>query len=275
MTGVQTCALPICFTILDLGASPGSPQIDQAELVDGPATTGRAIAETAARYGAKLHELFLVSIALGDGSVPRPAAIGDADTRRALAERLRPICGGALEAGFASIMLGTGGTVEGQAHDEAMRNAADTLNELYDVARASGIALHVEPAAGSVIDTVERVRRFIHLCPSLRITLDYAHFTGAGTKLEEIYPLHELAGHIHLKPATYREYKVAFRRNEIDFAAVVRRLVADGWDGVASAETIYEVGSTDFDTNPVAQGVLVLEAARAGLDRDRDDLRYP
>lgn len=253
------------FTVLDAGATPGSPQIDQRELAANPAAVGRRVRGLAERYGAELHELFIVRAELPDGSTPQPAEVRSDEARRMLAERMRRLYDGTLEAGFASVMIATGAPPDGTHRDEALRWTAATLAALYYAAAAAGCRLHVEPAVGSVIDTVDRVYDLHALCPELRLTLDYSHFTGAGTPLEAIYPLHELAGHIHLKPASFAEYKVPFRRNEIDFARVTRRLEEDRFAGVASAETIYEVGAPNPDENPIVQGVLVTEAARGGL----------
>lgn len=252
------------FTILDLNATPGSTQVTQAALRHNPAAAGRHIRTLAADLGLELHELFLVFVAVDEKGLhpeqPDPALAAQ------LVEAFKPLAEGTREAGFASIMLALGNNNAGLAPAEALKHAAAILNQLYDWADNLGLGLNIEPAFNSPINTPARVLELQQQVPRLSLTLDYSHFIGSGHDPANVAPLHALARHIHLKPATPTAYKVPYKDNQIDFKAIIRQLDKEQWRGVLSAETIYEVGAADPDANPIVQGILVMEEARAVLN---------
>jgi sugar phosphate isomerase/epimerase len=93
----------------------------------------------------------------------------------------------------------------------------------------------MEPWAGSVVGSTERVLEMIAAVPGLQLLVDTGHVADWGGDPVELLPY---ARHVQLRQgmAGSTQLHVDDPRGAVDFAAVVRRLEELGYDGLCSVE---------------------------------------
>ncbi|MGZ4689690.1 MAG: sugar phosphate isomerase/epimerase family protein [Acidimicrobiia bacterium] len=90
-----------------------------------------------------------------------------------------------------------------------------------------------EPWAGGAVRSIEHVRALAEAVPGVRFLIDTGHVMAWGGDILELLPY---AAHVQLRDARPGEAQVAPGDGEVDFAAVLARLEALGYDGVLSVE---------------------------------------
>jgi Xylose isomerase-like TIM barrel len=94
--------------------------------------------------------------------------------------------------------------------------------------------LRVEPGPRSVLDSAAAIRAMCHEVPGLRITLDTGWAAFGGYDPLEVA---DLAGHVQLRQARPGHPQVhPDEEGDVDFAAVIERLKAVGYQGLISVE---------------------------------------
>jgi sugar phosphate isomerase/epimerase len=93
----------------------------------------------------------------------------------------------------------------------------------------------MEPWAGSVVGSTERVLEMIAAVPGLQLLVDTGHVADWGGDPIELLPY---ARHVQLRQgmAGSTQLHVDDPRGAVDFTAVVRRLEELGYDGLCSVE---------------------------------------
>jgi Sugar phosphate isomerases/epimerases len=93
----------------------------------------------------------------------------------------------------------------------------------------------MEPWAGSVVGSTDRVLAMIDAVPGLELLVDTGHVADWGGDPLELLPF---ARHVQLRQATRgsTQLHVDDPRGAVDFAAVVGRLQSLGYEGVCSVE---------------------------------------
>jgi sugar phosphate isomerase/epimerase len=93
----------------------------------------------------------------------------------------------------------------------------------------------MEPWAGSVVGSTERVLAMLEEVPGLRLLVDTGHVSDWGGDPLDLLPY---ARHVQLRQGMpgSTQLHVDDPRGVVDFAAVVARLESLGYDGVCSAE---------------------------------------
>jgi sugar phosphate isomerase/epimerase len=165
---------------------------------------------------------------------------------------------------FASA-LGAGGITSppglvfgGEPWDEAADRLTEALLRRVELAQQHDLRLSVEPHiisvkpyAGSVIDTPERTLALLERVPGLELTLDHGHFAAQGIRDRDVEPLIAHARHVHVRGAAPGFIQTRFEDSAIDYARVLDRLAAVGYDGWLEIEYVYDVrrpGCSNCDT---------------------------
>lgn len=121
----------------------------------------------------------------------------------------------------------------------------------------------VEVGPASVAGSVAMARALVEAVPGLRLCVDTGHVTTWG---EDPIDLLDLAGHVQLRQAApgIPQLHVDDPRGVVDFAAVLRRLDALGYEGLISVEyfDLPELGFPLAD-DPVQWCVDLASAVRA------------
>ena len=90
-----------------------------------------------------------------------------------------------------------------------------------------------EPWAGGAVSSIEQVRALVDEVPGVRFLIDTGHVTAWGGDVLELLPF---AAHVQLRDARRGEAQVAPGDGDVDFAAILERLEALGYDGKLSVE---------------------------------------
>jgi sugar phosphate isomerase/epimerase len=93
----------------------------------------------------------------------------------------------------------------------------------------------LEPLAGSVVDSIASARAMLAAVPGLRLAVDTGHVAGWG---EDPLILLEHAGHVQLRQGGggQPQLRLDDPAGTVDFAAVLGRLDAIGYDGALTIE---------------------------------------
>jgi sugar phosphate isomerase/epimerase len=224
--------------------------VDQQEAAAHPAALGQIARQTAARYELTLEELFICPVFV-DG---QRVEVNDPDEakRKTLLTNFANLCAYAAEAGFRSIMGVPGVAQETLKPEEAWEISVEMLTKMVQIASDHGVRLNVEPHTGSIIQDPQLALKLAQEVPGLTYTLDYSHFISLGYKEKEVMPLHVYTWHMHARQAKPGAGGCAVAEGTIDFAVVVRQLMAEGWDGVIAMEYL-----ADPAHNGVFQNLLL------------------
>jgi sugar phosphate isomerase/epimerase len=90
-----------------------------------------------------------------------------------------------------------------------------------------------EPWAGAAVSSIEHVRAIVDAVPGIRFLIDTGHVVAWGGDVLELLPF---AAHVQLRDARRGQAQVAPGEGDVDFGAVVARLVDLGYAGVLSIE---------------------------------------
>jgi sugar phosphate isomerase/epimerase len=120
----------------------------------------------------------------------------------------------------------------------------------------------LEPAARSVVNTNEKARRMCEEVPGLRLLIDTGHVVDWGGDPLELL---DLAGHVQLRQGKpgHTQLHVDDPTGTVDFAALLRRLDALGYDGRLSVEH-FDIPTMGWPLDdPVGWSVDLAERVRA------------
>jgi sugar phosphate isomerase/epimerase len=151
--------------------------------------------------------------------------------------------------------------------EDSLQRDADELQWRIELARSFGIQISVEPHAGSIIDTPDRMARLLELAPDLTLTLDYAHFIYAGVTEDELEVFIPRSRHIHCRPAAPGVMQARVYEGTIDFERLVRAGAAAGYKGYYGLEYVWIDGWDCKRVDNLSETVLLrdrlLKAAEA------------
>src|SRR5207253_11069180 len=97
----------------------------------------------------------------------------------------------------------------------------------------------IEPHLDSIADTPERALELAAAVPRLGFTLDYAHFTRAGTSDARVEPLAARATHFHARCARKGRLQSSLKENAIDFARALKALNRHRFNGWIALEYVW------------------------------------
>ena len=122
--------------------------------------------------------------------------------------------------------------------DVCLERSAEELAWRVEQAGRVGIVYSIEPHLWSVVATPEAVLRLVDLAPGLTLTLDYGHFVYQGISHERVEPLVAHASHVHARGACRGLLQAPWRKNTIDFAAMLEALGRVGYSGWIGLEYV-------------------------------------
>ncbi len=152
--------------------------------------------------------------------------------------------------------------------DASLDLASTALSELIPVARDGGLRLSIEPHVGSVVATVEPTERLLRMTPGLTLSLDYSHYLAAGETPATIHRLLPYAGHLHARQASVGRVQMSHSNGVLDYADIVHRAVAVGFDGAVAVEYTWQEWERCNEIDVLSESILlrrVLERAAADL----------
>ena len=146
----------------------------------------------------------------------------------------------ARKAGFESVMMIPGHVHDelGQTPEEAFCTSVEELRGMVAVAGEKQLGCNIEPCVGSIAAQPADAMRLVEEVAGLGLTLDYAHQVQLGLGHEDIEVLHPLARHFHAKQSAPGAFQARPDEGSIDFGRLIRKLQADGYDGVICVEFV-------------------------------------
>ena len=126
--------------------------------------------------------------------------------------------------------------------DEVLRDSADTMRDMVDLAQGTGVTFAFECHARSIVETMDEVRALMALVPELGFAYDPTHFVMTGVPMEDTLPLLEKAIHVHLRDAAPGQMQARYGEGAVDFDWILRSLQERGYRGDFSIEYLETEG---------------------------------
>ncbi len=127
---------------------------------------------------------------------------------------------------------------EGFSFDEIYEISKTELTRMVEYSADFGVDVRPEPHRESVMGTIEDVKRMCEDVPGLRISLDYSHFIAGGRDIEDVHCLIPYAAHVHARQANRERVQCRMEDGIIDFEAIVKELVRQGYQGNIALEYV-------------------------------------
>ena len=205
----------------DIGLFAGRSHLRPETELRNPAKRGAILRRQLARHGLAASDLFLqLHENFTDYAINHP----DAARRKFARQQFLRTLDYAATAGSKHITILPGVIFENESRTKSFRRAAEELSWRAEQAAAMGLTLAIEPHLGSIADTPERALELAAAVPRLGFTLDYAHFTRAGTSDARIELLAARATHFHARCARKGRLQSSLKENAIDFPRALKAL---------------------------------------------------
>lgn len=133
-----------------------------------------------------------------------------------------------LECGHLSALPGV--TFPEEEYEASFARCVEEHMWRVEEAKKAGIAFGVEAHVGSVVNTTDKAMALLQSTPGLTLTLDYSHFVRQKEPDEAADKLLPYASHFHARGARSGHLQTSLAENEIDFARVLRKLAAIGYE---------------------------------------------
>lgn len=150
---------------------------------------------------------------------------------------------------------------------ESLSTSLDrTVKELQwrvEQAQQHNIVFGVEAHVGSITPDPLSAEQLIKRVPGLTLTLDYTHFTRAGTPDAVIEPLVKYASHFHVRGARTGRLQASFAHNTIDYRRVFRAMQASNYQGWLGIEYVWQAWEHCNECDNVAETILFRDFLRS------------
>lgn len=229
--GLVTKALGI--EAIDLGYF-FEPALDKTRVLSEPSAYGTEIAANLPVPVANLFHLF------GEDLMDRNLAAAPNPQNQ---EDLKAAITFAKAANAPSVFVLPGMINPGQSRSKALLASAEALKPMVEAGEKAGVDVLIEPHSGSILNSPAITHELVTKVPGLKIVLDPSHYVAMGFRQEEIDPLAQIAGHVHLRQARPGLIQTKMEEGIIDFPGFFGALRDAGYDGWLTAEYEHEPGT--------------------------------
>jgi sugar phosphate isomerase/epimerase len=213
---------------LDLIAVPGS-RLDTYKIAADPVEQARHIA----KLGIGLSNLLMF---FGTNFHDRALNSSDPAIRSKNLDTFRRILEFCAAAGFNSVTVLPGVEQPPISRAEALKYAAAELNRMNEVASDAGVLLVYEPHVQSILEDPHDVVTFACENSSVKLVIDYSHAVSLGFSRNDLDPLVQHAGHVHLRQAAPDKIQARWDEGTIDFPALIDMLKSTAYQGYLTLE---------------------------------------
>lgn len=247
---------------VDLGAHLDKPHLSPEVIEADPQGQADRVKRANAEVGLAMADLFPT---FGYGFRDRPANAPDPATRAANRRRFAALIEFSRAVGCPGITLLPGVIWEDLGPDRSFALAVEGLTELVAAGRDAGLRVSIEPHLESVVEEPERALELVEAVPGLQVTLDYSHFVAAGMPPERVHPLIPHTGHFHARQAAPGQLQSVREEGTIDFADLVRRLKATGYDDYLCVEYTWQEWRDCNRLDVVSESIMLRDQLRGYL----------
>ncbi|MFA3920655.1 sugar phosphate isomerase/epimerase family protein [Ruegeria hyattellae] len=249
-------ATAIGFGAIDLGYF-FAPSLDKGRLLNKPEKYGTELAASLPLPIANLFHLF------GEDLMDRNLA-GSANPQNL--NDLKSAVAFAKAAGVPSVFILPGMINPGQSRGEATKASVEALKPMVAAGAKAGVKVLIEPHTGSILNSPTRTRELVEAVPGLKIVLDPSHFVAMGFRQEEIDPLADITGHVHLRQARPGLIQTKMEEGVVDFPGFFGALSEAGYDGWLTSEYEHEAGTLSQYDDVLSESVKMRDCLRSWLE---------
>ena len=153
-----------------------------------------------------------------------------------------------------------------ESRNASLNRAVEELRWRVEQAQQQGIVFGVEAHVGSIVPDPMSAEHLIKRVPGLTLTLDYTHFTRAGTPDAVIEPLIKYASHFHIRGARTGRLQESFARNTIDYGRVFAAIQANHYQGWLGIEYTWQDWEHCNECDNVSETILYRDFLRSLAD---------
>lgn len=128
----------------------------------------------------------------------------------------------------------------GQTRKDAIKQSAESLNELVEMSSGTGVQVAIEPHVHSCIESPEQTMALLDEVQGLKLVLDHAHYVCLGYRQEEIDPLLEHAAHIHLRQTKVGYLQTRLEQGTINYLDIFSQLKELNYQGYLALEYVHQ-----------------------------------
>jgi len=129
-----------------------------------------------------------------------------------------------------------------RSRPEVLRDSAQTMRDMIEMARGTGVTFALECHSGSIVETMDEVGEIMRLVPDLCFAYDPTHFVMSGVALPDTLPLLERSVQVHLRDAAPGAMQAHYGQGAVDFDWILQRLRERGYRGHFSIEYLEQAG---------------------------------
>jgi sugar phosphate isomerase/epimerase len=145
----------------------------------------------------------------------------------------------------------------------SLDRTVEELSWRVEQTQQSGLVFGVEAHVGSITPDPMSAEQLIKRVPGLTLTLDYTHFTRAGTPDAVIEPLIKYASHFHIRGARTGRLQESFARNTIDYSRVLTAMQANNYQNWLGIEYTWQDWEHCNECDNVAETILFRDFLRS------------
>jgi sugar phosphate isomerase/epimerase len=217
------------FRAVDIGSGP---HLNLGEIAQNPEAHGRQVRQIAHDFQLVISDVYLVMTHINS---PDP---NTRNTRLRVFDRLLSF---AEVCGTQGITISPGIVhADGIAHSFA--RAIPCLQYMADLAQQRKLRISFEPHLDSIAPDPESAQLLMDAVPSLRLTLDLAHWIAQGITWREIRKMLDLAVHIQIRQAARNRLQTPFDKGKLDLPRVMDALQEINYQGAVCIEYMNAVG---------------------------------
>jgi sugar phosphate isomerase/epimerase len=188
----------------------------------------------------------------------------DPDVPRRNVESMRGIARFCQRVGIPNVTVLPGVDDPSRTLEHNLDLAGTGLKRYVEVCGEHGVQVSFEPHMGSVTLTPELALQVVARAPGVKLTVDYTHFMLQYLPMERAHALLPHTGHFHIRAARPGKLQTRWAENQIDYADIISRLRALGYDRCLSIEFVcadwYDVNQVDtlYETMAAKDALLPL-----------------
>ena len=224
------------FDGVDIGLFEGRSHLWPSRVFEDVAGSARELSRKLGDRGLELADVFLQTAPEFESLAPNHP---DPERRRRARDWFVKTLEFASEAGARHVTALPGITFEGEPDTDSFERCSDELAWRVETARSQGITFSVEAHVGSIAPTPGAAAGLVRAVSGLTLSLDYTHFTRAGTPDSEVEPLIPLASHFHARGARAGRLQASFKENVIDYGRVLDVMRRVGYTGFVGVEYVW------------------------------------
>lgn len=224
------------FEGIDIGLFSGRSHITAETEFDNIGKKAKALKQQTGDKGLSIADIYLQL----DTNLAKFAINHPDDSKRTYARQSFLKCiEYTKEAGAKHLTTLPGMLFTDETPERSVQRSYEELNWRVEQTKAAGLHFSIEVHTGSpFINPVDSLK-LVEAVPGLELTLDYTHYIRNGYAQLDVDPLLPYAGHFHARGATPKKLQSSVTENVIDYADIVHKMKANGYEGWIGLEYIW------------------------------------